>query len=1164
MPAKKPIICSGLEGPARAWWVAQFLRERRAAVVVCPDFSGAEQFADELSFFIGGSGAKLFPSWQILPFERVSPERELMAGRVGLLLNGVRGQPAVWVVSVEVLAQRVHPPHRLIHLHATLSVGNRFERETIISLLNRAGYRRSSVVQSVGDYASSGMVLDIFTPAEPFPVRVYIDDEVITRLRRFDLQTQRTVDDIASIELLPVSEWVAPGESGISLEDMCQRIRVRGGQLHLPSKAVREMEETVRADLSFPGMEGFQGLLYRDLVPITDYLPADTPIFFDDRVACEAALDAFWDRLRARSLQLAGERALFPELDDLYIDPDQFRQLFSAVFSADLSGVAGLEEKKVKALTYRTTSNTELESSLKAKAGSGQALAPLKKALGGWLKANYRVIFVVGAAARAERLMAILESIKVAAILYRGPLQDFIRDEAGPVVAVMEGTLSQGVQMPDERLIIVGEHELFHDRSIRRRKIKSLSPRRILHSLRELQTDDFIVHRDYGIGLYRGVEQRTVEGFVGDFLAIEYADSRLFVPIQHIAKVQRFLAADGHRPTLDRLGSKRWFRAKEKVREATVSLAGDLLTLYASRSIQRGWHFDFVGAEDDRFADGFPYDETPDQIRAIRETLADMASEKAMDRLICGDVGFGKTEIAIRAAFKAFQHRKQIAVLVPTTILVEQHRRSFQERFLGYSARVGAVSRFYSDADNRKTLAELASGEIDIIIGTHRLLQPDVHFRDLGLLIIDEEHRFGVKQKERLRQVTAGVDTLTMTATPIPRTLHLSLVGVRDVSVLRTPPVDRRPIRTFIAHDDSAVVRDAIERELQRNGQVFFLHNRVQTVGSRAVLLREMFPQARVEYAHGQMPELVLEEVMRRFLLGEIDILVTTTIIESGLDVPNANTIIVDSAHLYGLAQLYQIRGRVGRGSRQAYAYFLVPPKKSLSAEARERLKVLQSFEDLGVGFELALRDLEIRGAGNLLGKEQSGSIGAVGFELFTDLLREAVGQLKGDALAGSERLEPEVKFPLDASIPEPYIPDLSERLLLYQRLALIDEYHEADEILDEMADRFGEPSDEVRNLVDIMRYRGLLRRFAIAKAELSGRRLVLWLTNRSPLDLSALLALAESQPQTYRLGKNLTWWIELSSEKLPQSSLYRITESLLEGVRQDRVASPVTAPKPA
>ncbi len=1151
----KPICCLGLQGPARAWWVAENLSDDRSALIVCPDFSRAEQFADELRFFVGVDRARLFPSWQLLPFERVSPERELMASRLGLLLGAAHGHSTIWVASVEVVAQLVHPSERLLPLYRQLSVGDYLDRDDFQTFVTRAGYRTTSLVESVGDYATRGLVIDIFSPSERYPVRLYVENDRIVNVRLFDPQTQRTVSDVPKIELLPVSEWIAPFHTQIDTELILSRIRERGGELHLPSKVVREFEEIVRGDLSFPGMEFLQSLFYQDMVPITDYLGPNTPILFDDRLGCEQSLDMFWEKLEERTRFLMSERVLHPRPVHQYLSPEELRRRFRGAFFADLNGIAVRGADDIERKVFRTEKNTELETALKSSAGSGNALHPLKKAIQGWQRKKFRIVFVVGSIARAERLSSILATVKVAALVDPRPLRDFLRDEVGPVVAIMEGTISEGVQMPDERLIIIGEHEIFHDRSVRRRKMKAISHRRIMHSLRELQVDDFIVHRDYGIGIYRGLQQRSVEGHVEDFLAIEYADSRLFVPIQLIGKVQRFLGADGHRPKLDRLGSKRWFRARQKAREATISLAGDLLRLYATRSVQRGWHFDFVGAEDERFADGFPYDETPDQSEAIRDTLTDMSSDKAMDRLICGDVGFGKTEVAIRAAFKAFQHAKQTAVLVPTTILVEQHRRSFEERFMGYPAVIGAVSRFYSDAENRKTVEDLAAGKIDIIIGTHRLLEPDIHFQDLGLLVIDEEQRFGVRQKERLRQVASGVDTLTMTATPIPRTLHLAMIGARDVSVLRTPPVDRRPIRTCVAHDDSGVVRDAIDRELNRGGQVFFLHNRVETLSNRAKLLQDLFPKARVFHAHGQMQEAILERVMQKFLEGQIDILVTTTIIESGLDVPNANTIIVDNAHLYGLAQLYQIRGRVGRGARQAYAYFLVPQRGKLPPQARERLQVLQSFEGLGGGFILAMRDLELRGAGNLLGKEQSGKIDAVGFEMFTDLLREAVAQLKGDPESGQETVDPEVKIPLDACIPEPYIPDVSERLLMYQRLAMIEESKEADDILAELSDRFGYPSDEVCHLVEIMRYRGLCRRFAIAKAEVVGSRLALWLTQRSPLDLTALLTLAESNPRTYRLGRNLTLWVQLSSENLPMSVLYKTTESLLEGIRQKSVA---------
>jgi transcription-repair coupling factor (superfamily II helicase) len=744
----------------------------------------------------------------------------------------------------------------------------------------------------------------------------------------------------------------------------------------------------------------------------------------------------------------------------------------------------------------------------------------------------------------------ILRSIEIEAFRFDGTVAEYLQRSVPLEVVIVIGPLSRGVCLRDKKIIFVGEHELFHDRSQRRKQVRQLSLRRIKSSLAQLRADEHVVDREYGVGIYRGLVHRTIDGVQGDFLAIEYADSKLYLPVQHISRVQRFLGADGHKPVLDKLGSQRWARTKQKVRESVISLAGDLLKLYATRSMTVGWRFDHRGAEDERFADGFPYDETPDQAKAIRETLDDMSSDRPMDRLICGDVGFGKTEVAIRAAFKCFEHGRQVVVLVPTTILVEQHKRSFEERFLGYPAIIGAVSRFYKAADNKRVLEELAKGNVDIIIGTHRLLQHDVVFKDLGLVIIDEEHRFGVKQKERLKQMKANVDVLTLTATPIPRTLHMSLLGIRDVSVIRTPPVDRRPIRTYLAHDDSSVVRDAISRELGRGGQVFFVHNRVQSIGHRSQQIKELFPEARIATAHAKMSEVYLENVMKRFVDHELDILISTSIIESGLDVPRANTIIVDNAHLYGLSQLYQIRGRVGRGTRQSYAYLLVPPKRALSEEARERLKVLQAFDELGAGFQLALRDLEIRGAGNLLGKEQSGSVAAVGFELYTDLLKEAVLHLRGTPEDPASLVDPEVKFAIDAFIPETYIPDVAERLLMYQRLADILTEEDAIALAEEISDRFGEPSQEIRNLIDVMQFRGLLRQYAVAKGEVAGDRLVLTLTHSSPLNPERLLETIKASQGTLKLMKGLVLTLQLTGPQRTPGELYGTVRDLLSQLR--------------
>ena len=715
------------------------------------------------------------------------------------------------------------------------------------------------------------------------------------------------------------------------------------------------------------------------------------------------------------------------------------------------------------------------------------------------------------------------------------------------------------MQIHDERLALISENEIFRERSYRKKVARKTNLKRLLSSLSRLIENDYVVHADYGIGIYRGLKHIDLEGKGSDFLHIEYADSRLYLPIEHIGKVQRFSAAEGQTPIIDKLGSTRWVKTKQKVRESIIALAGDLIKLYAARSIAQGWQYEPYGAEDDRFADGFPYDETPDQMKAIEDTIGDMSSDKPMDRLVCGDVGFGKTEVAIRAAFKCVQHQRQVALLVPTTILVEQHAQSMKERFMGYPVKIGVLSRFYSAAQNRETLASLASGELDIIVGTHKLLSRNVNFKDLGLLIIDEEHRFGVQQKERLKQLKTKVDVLTLTATPIPRTLHMSLLGIRDISVISTPPVDRRVIRTYIAHQDETLIRDAILRELQRGGQCFYVFNRIQGIDLITAELAALVPEAKICFAHGQMSEHQLEDIMERFIRRDIDILVSTTIIESGLDIPNANTILIDRADTFGLAQLYQLRGRVGRSTQQAFAYFLIPKAKKLGHEAQQRLKVLQSLDDLGLGFNLALRDMEIRGVGNLLGKEQSGSVLAVGYELYTQILKEAVFHLQGNSPRLVDTVDPEVKLGLNAFIPDYFIPDISERLVMYQRLSSIITSEEAHELREEIEDRFGPLPLEAKDFIELMRFRGLLRQFGITKGEVSKNRLLLSFSPEAPIDLPAVLSLVKQDSEKYRFGKGLILSVFLGEKPIDPELLYDLAEDLLQSIT---VAEPTTSDK--
>lgn len=1152
----------GVYGSARGWIAADIARSHDRVLVLCKDRRSAEDLVNDLNFFVQHKKVLYLPAWDPLPFEPISPQTDITAQRISTLIDLHRHQSYIVVAPVEALVQKVIPQHYLETLCFSLSQGEEVHRHDLIKKLDLCGFSNVSLVENLGDLAVRGGVIDLFPSTSQSPIRLEFLDEMIEKIKLFNPESQRTTSVTNQVEIRPIKEFInlsalCPGDA--RLAEGIARIKQRGKELEMPAREIARLVSYTRSGSHFPGMELLQALLL-DLESPLQSLPDDCLIVMNDEVAIKQSLDKTAELIDEREARMKDGHHLIPQKERLYLTPQELLKSLKArkrYFFDHLTLFAGENEKNV--VNVRSEPNTEISVRLKAKAGSGNALEPLKEAVTRWRKEKYDIAFVVGSHARAERLRQLIADLDLHAQIYPPPAGTWLYSHRRAPLAILEGHLSAGVKLPNERIVLVSENEIFKERSYRKQQ-KQASLKKLLSSLAQLKENDFVVHSDYGIGIYRGLKHIVVDDKGSDFLHIEYSDSTLYVPVQTIGRVQKFTAAEGQVPALDKLSSTRWTKTKQKVRESVVSLAGDLIKLYASRTVSKGWRFEPMGAEDERFADGFPFDETPDQLKAIEDTIADMASDRPMDRLVCGDVGFGKTEVAIRAAFKCIEHARQVAVLVPTTILVEQHRRSFEDRFQGWPVVVGALSRFYKPAENKATMEKLATGEIDIVIGTHKLLGKDMKFKDLGLLIIDEEHRFGVQQKERLKQLRSKIDVLTLTATPIPRTLHMSLLGIRDISVISTPPVDRRVIRTYLSHEDEGVVRDAILRELQRGGQCFFVHNRVQSIEAVSMELKKLVPEARIEFAHGQMSEVELENIMRRFVNHELDILVATTIVESGLDVPNANTIIVDRAHTYGLAQLYQLRGRVGRGNRQAYAYFLIPSLKKLGTEAQQRLKVLQSLDDLGLGFNLALRDMEIRGAGNLLGKEQSGTVLSVGFELYSQILREAVLNLKGEELDVSETIDPEVKLGINAYIPEHYVPDVSERLVLYQRLAAIQEPEEANALSDEISDRFGPPPLEVSDLIEVMRFRGLLRLGGVVKGEVSRGRLMLSFSPDARVEIESVMSLVKKDPERFRFTKNLTLSIGLDREYTDPRDLYEIARGTLQKVLR-APAKPTTPP---
>jgi transcription-repair coupling factor (superfamily II helicase) len=781
-------------------------------------------------------------------------------------------------------------------------------------------------------------------------------------------------------------------------------------------------------------------------------------LWVDAPAVFESAWDSSWelDQQRARSAEEA--RRFFTPPDRFAMSPHEVRDALQPLPTVEVDPLIGLAgtagHLRVPCYTLADLSAARAQVTEGARP-TGPTLKPVADRIRDWAAEGRRTFVIVHGAGQRTRLQGLLTANGVDAAMTSQPLPALLA-ERGTQPIIVEGSLSRGFRLPGEPWVFIGEEEIFGERR-QQRRVRKVSAADVLSSLAELKADDYVVHVDHGIGLYHGLKHLNVADTEGDFLHLEYqGGDRMYVPVERINLVGKYIGGgDGVEPSLDKLGGTAWERVKAKTKEALLSMARELVEIGAKRQVLAGESFESGDPLFQEFEARFPFDETPDQQKAIDDVLADLGSDKPMDRLVCGDVGFGKTEVAMRATFAVVMGGKQVAVLVPTTVLAQQHYDTMCKRFEGYPVRVELLSRFRTNAENKATVAGLADGTVDVVVGTHRLLQKDVSVARLGLLVIDEEHRFGVKDKERIKALRATVDVLTLTATPIPRTLQMALTGIRDLSVIESPPVDRLAIRTYVTKAEDGMIREAILRELRRGGQVFFVHNRVDSIERQAAHIKELVPEATVIVGHGQMGERQLEQVMDDFIHQKANVLVCSTIIESGLDIPRANTILINRADTLGLAQLYQLRGRVGRSNIRAYAYLLIPGEHMIGTDAHKRLEALQELDELGGGFRLASHDLEIRGAGNMLGKQQSGNITAVGFELYTQMMEEAVREVQGETI--TKDVEPEIQLGFPAYIPDTYVQDVNQRLVLYKRLAGFKTREELDALVDEMVDRFGD-----------------------------------------------------------------------------------------------------------
>ncbi|MEW6032499.1 MAG: transcription-repair coupling factor [Bacillota bacterium] len=1065
-------LAHGVGGPVRALLAAAVHAARSLpSLYVCSDLEAARRVETDLVTWLGDEAVALLPLRDLSPLGVLAQSGEIQAQRLWVLDALLAGDPVLVVAPVEAAAAPVPPPARLGRATRVIRLGAEAHLHELAGFLVDTGYERVPVVESPGDFALRGGILDLFPPAGR-PHRLEFAGDEVASIRVFSAETQKSVSEVQAVRVGPAREWVLDRSELASLAqkvrrelDRTSRKLVGLGRREAASKLAARVEADLeRMEAGDPPEDAdvYAPYVEPDLRTVLEYLPAAAAVFLDEPARLEQAAGQVV-RERAERLSALLENGGLLETQAASGAPD---------FAGFLRRAAGLAPVYLAQLLRKTgsagLSNIVAFRHQLLPSFHGQ-WADFQAELARWRLSGDRVLLL---AATEDGVRGLTRSLRDEGI---GAAAAFSPDRPAGQVVVTRGIVEGGFYLPGLRIRVVTDAQI-RGRTPRKRRRRFAGGvaeglTRALGSYRELEIGDYVVHVNHGIGVYLGIRSLEIEGVTRDYISIKYeGEDRLYVPTDQVNLIQKYVGVEGQEPRINRLAGGDWVRAKKRARESVQKLAVDLVRLYAVRETTAGHAFAPDGPWQEEFEAGFHYEETPDQLSAVAEIKRDMESPVPMDRLLCGDVGYGKTEVAVRAAFKAVTDGKQVAVLVPTTVLAQQHYHTFRERFSGYPVTVDLLSRFRSRPEQERTLKGLRRGTVDIVIGTHRLLQPDVVFKDLGLLVIDEEHRFGVGHKERLKELKTTVDALVLTATPIPRTLNMALVGLRDMSVIDTPPEDRYPVQTYVLEYDEETVRDAILRELARGGQVFYVHNRVETIDQAALRLRRMLPAVRIAVAHGQMKEDRLERVMIDFLDGEYDVLVSTTIIESGLDLPNVNTLIVEDADKLGLAQLYQLRGRVGRSNRVAYAYFTYRRGRVISEVAEKRLEAIRDFTELGSGYRVALRDLEIRGAGNLLGPEQHGFIASVGFELYCRMLEETIRELKGERPA--RRAETSLDVSVDAFIPDGYIPDSRQKIETYQRIAAIADPAEADDLEDELTDRFGPPPEPVSNLLLVARVR--------------------------------------------------------------------------------------------
>ncbi|MFK5705852.1 transcription-repair coupling factor [Ligilactobacillus sp. LYQ139] len=1050
-------MITGLTGSAKTLLLAAAFRQsQRPMVVVCDQLFRAQQLVDDLQNVVAPDSVFLFPFEEVLAAEMATSSPEFRAQRIQALNALMTGEPRIVVAAVAGIRHYLPVPATWQAAHITITVGDDLDLEATVAQLTRMGYQREQMVGRPGDFAVRGSILDVYPLNLPHPVRIDLFDTEVDSLRTFDETNQRSIANTTTVTISPATTLLASDEVVEQVVTELQK-RQREAADEAVTQQVVQLLPGLQAHALTPAHLVLGPQLFPDHNTLVDYLPDDGLVVFDDY----ARITDYEQELVTDEQEWVNSHPLLPQNERFGV---AIRNLEQTNGHYELF-VTGLE-RSVGHLRFSQLVNAQTRP---VQRFYGQMPA-LKAELDRWCHEHQTVVLLVPERERQDKVMATLADFEVAAF------KTTPNNVQPGKVQVVVGELATGFEMFSAGVVVLTASELFAKVTHHRAKRATMANTERLKAYTDLKKGDYVVHVNHGIGRYMGMKTMTVDGKHQDYMTIMYrGDDQLFIPVTQLDRVQKYVAADAKPPHINKLGGTEWQKTKRRVAAKVEDIADDLIDLYAERAAKRGFAFSPDDANQREFDDAFPYAETADQLRSIKEVKRDMERERPMDRLLIGDVGYGKTEVALRAAYKAVLDGKQVAFLVPTTVLAQQHYETMKQRFKNFAVSVGVLSRFTTTKGAHHLLADLQTGKLDIIVGTHRLLSKDVHFHDLGLLIIDEEQRFGVKHKERLKQMKATVDVLTLTATPIPRTLNMAMLGVRDLSVIETAPLNRYPIQTYVLEQNYDVIVAGIRRELARGGQVFYLHNRVHDIERVVTELEALVPEARIAAIHGQMPEPQIERILMDFLAGEYDVLVTTTIIETGIDMPNVNTLFVEDADRMGLAQLYQLRGRVGRSSRIAYAYFMYQPNKALSEVSEKRLEAIRDFTELGAGFKIAMRDLSIRGAGNLLGREQHGFIDSVGYDLYTQMLNEAVARKQGHQ--PERRTNPEINLEIEAYIPADYISDQQQKIEMYKRIRQLTGIDEYREIQDDLIDRFGEYPDAVANLLEV----GVLRMNAAA-----------------------------------------------------------------------------------